>query len=75
MTRVVHDPGACREALARTAGPVVLDLETTGLRRWHRVVSAGLLIDDVAHLLFLRSLAPGVTNIPVAASSVQAPFG
>jgi hypothetical protein len=65
MTPVSHDPRACREALARTAGPVVLDLETTGLRRWDQVVSAGLLIDGVAHLLFARSLAPGAPNLPV----------
>ena len=67
MTKIVHDPRACREALARTAAPVVLDLETTGLRRWDQVVSAGLLIDGVAYLLFLRSLHPSITNLPVAA--------
>jgi DNA polymerase I-like protein with 3'-5' exonuclease and polymerase domains len=67
MTKVVHDPRACREALARTAAPVVLDLETSGLRRWDQVVSAGLLIDGVAHLLFVRSLHPSIANLPGAA--------
>ncbi|MBV8609985.1 MAG: hypothetical protein JO034_21310 [Singulisphaera sp.] len=67
MTPVVHDPRACREALARTAAPVVLDLETTGLRRWDQVVSAGLLIDGVAHLLFRRALHPSIANLPDAA--------
>ena len=66
MTRVNHDPRECREALARTHQPVVLDLETTGLRRWDRVVSAGLLIDGVAHLLFVRTLHPTIANVPVA---------
>src|SRR5512142_2245883 len=67
MTKVVHDPRGCREALARTAAPVVLDLETTGLRRWDQIVSAGLLIDGVAHLLFVRALHPSITNLPGAA--------
>ena len=67
MTPVVHDPRACREALARTAAPVVLDLETTGLRRWDQIVSAGLLIDGVAHLLFRRALHPSIANLPDAA--------
>src|SRR5512135_2874129 len=64
MTTIVHDPRACREALARTAAPVVLDLETTGLRRWDQIVSAGLLIDGVAHLLFVRTLHPSIANLP-----------
>ena len=64
MTPVNHDPRECRLALARTDRPVVLDLETTGLRRWDRVVSAGLLIDGVAHLLFARTLHPNIANIP-----------
>ncbi|HKM54800.1 MAG TPA: DNA polymerase [Isosphaeraceae bacterium] len=63
MTRVVHDPRECREALARTTAPVILDLETTGLRHWDQVVSAGLLIDDVAYLLFVRTLHPSITNV------------
>src|ERR1700682_364986 len=67
MTKIVHDPRACREALARTVAPVVLDLETTGLRRWDQVVSAGLLIDGVAHLLFVRALHPSIANLPVGA--------
>ena len=66
-TKVVHDPRECREALARTAGPVTLDLETTGLRRWDQIVSAGLLIDGVAYLLFLRSLHASIANLPVGA--------
>ena len=49
-----------------TAGPVTLDLETTGLRRWDQIVSAGMLVDGVAYLLFLRSLHSRVTNVPVA---------
>src|SRR5512135_2172944 len=64
MTRVVHDPRECREALARTTAPVVVDLETTGLRRWDRIVSAGLLIDGVAYVLFVRTLHSSIINVP-----------
>ena len=53
MTRVNLDPRECKEALARTTEPIIVDLETTGLRRWDQVVSAGLLVDDVAYLLWL----------------------
>ena len=63
MTQVVHDPRECREALARTTAPVILDLETTGLRRWDQVVSTGPLIDDVVYLLFVRTLHPSITNV------------
>ena len=34
---------------------MILDLETTGLTRYDQIVSAGLLIDGVAHILFVRS--------------------
>jgi DNA polymerase I-like protein with 3'-5' exonuclease and polymerase domains len=64
MTYVSHDPRQCREALARTASPVVLDLETTGLRRWNQIVSVGLLVDDVAYILFARSMHVSVRNLP-----------
>ena len=63
MTRVVHDPCECREALARTSAPVVLDLETSGLRRWDQIVSVGLLIDGIAYLLFVRTLHPSIINV------------
>lgn len=65
MTIVQHDPGECMEALAHTNAPVVVDLETTGRRRWNQIVSAGLLIDGVAHILFARSSHVSVTNIPL----------
>ena len=41
MIRLNHDPRCCRAALEATRQPVVLDLETTGLTRWHQIVSAG----------------------------------
>src|SRR5437868_6410429 len=66
MTRVSHDPGECCQALTRTGSPVVLDLETTGLTRTDRIVSAGLLVDDVAYVLFARSAHVSVTNLPQA---------
>jgi DNA polymerase I-like protein with 3'-5' exonuclease and polymerase domains len=67
MTQVSHDPRQCLLALARTAGPVVLDLETTGLRRWNQIVSAGLLVDEIAYVLFARSTHVSVRNLPLPA--------
>ena len=63
MNRVSHDPQECRVALLRTRGPVVLDLETTGLRRSDQIVSVGLLIDGVAYVLFFRSMHFSIRNI------------
>lgn len=65
MITVQHDPGECKQALARTVTPVVVDLETTGLRRHDQMVSAGLLIDGVAHILFARSMHASIFNIPL----------
>jgi DNA polymerase I-like protein with 3'-5' exonuclease and polymerase domains len=65
MVPVSHCPHRCRLALARAAGPVVLDLETTGLRRHDRIVSAGLLVDGVAHVLFVRAAHVSIRNLAV----------
>jgi len=65
VTRVTHDPGECSNALARTVSPVVLDLETTGLRRCNQIVSAGILVDGVAHILFARSMHASIHNLPL----------
>lgn len=64
MTRVQHNPGECLRVLARTSSPVVLDLETTGLKRSDQIVSAGLLVDGVVHILFVRSLHASISNLP-----------
>lgn len=64
---IVNDTRGCREALARTTKPVVLDLETTGLLRRSQIVSAGLLVDGTPHLLFVRSAHASVPNLPAAA--------
>jgi len=64
MTRVSHDPAECNNALDRTVYPVVLDLETTGLRPWNQIVSAGLLVDGVAYILFVRSMHASIRNLP-----------
>jgi DNA polymerase I-like protein with 3'-5' exonuclease and polymerase domains len=66
MVRVSHDPLQCRKALERTGAPVVLDLETTGLRRWNQIVSAGLLVDGIPYILFARSSHISVSNLPLA---------
>jgi len=52
---VVNEPRQCRNALAGTTSPVVLDLETTGLDRHDRLVSVGLLIDSIPYILFVGS--------------------
>src|SRR4051794_38396237 len=65
MTVVCHHPSECRSALARTSSPVVVDLETTGLSRKDRIVSAGLLVDGIAYILFARSLHASITNSPL----------
>src|SRR5262249_35041775 len=66
MITVRHDPGECKQALARTVSPVVVDLETTGLLRHDQIVSAGLLIDGVAYILFARSRHASITKLPVS---------
>ena len=50
-----RNPRECRQALAGASGPVVIDLETTGIERSSRIVSAGVLVDDHVFILFLRS--------------------
>jgi DNA polymerase I-like protein with 3'-5' exonuclease and polymerase domains len=64
MIRISHDPRECKEALARTTQPVVIDLETTGLRRYDQIVSVGALVDGVAYLLFFRTLHRSIKNLP-----------
>jgi len=55
ITPIINQPRQCRQALAGTINPVVLDLETTGLGRRDQIVSAGFLIDGAVHILFIRS--------------------
>lgn len=62
---VSHDPGQCFSALVRTVKPVVVDLETTGLRRHDQIVSAGILVEDVAYVLFARSAHVSIRNSPL----------
>jgi DNA polymerase I-like protein with 3'-5' exonuclease and polymerase domains len=64
-TRIQHDPRECKAALARTGSPVVVDLETTGLDRHDQIVSAGLFVDGVAHILFARSIHASIRNLPL----------
>jgi DNA polymerase I-like protein with 3'-5' exonuclease and polymerase domains len=66
MIRTCYDARACRDALAGT-DRAVLDLETTGLRRWDRIVSAGVLVGDCAYILYVRSRHPSVRNLPLSA--------
>jgi DNA polymerase I-like protein with 3'-5' exonuclease and polymerase domains len=66
MIALSHDPRECLTALARELPPVVLDLETTGLNRWSTIVSAGLLVEQTAYILFARSVHASVRNLPGA---------
>src|SRR5512142_3098522 len=59
---ISHCPGEARIALER-ASIAVVDLETTGIERYDQIVSAGLLIDEVIHILFLRTLHHTLRNI------------
>lgn len=57
FTALSHDPHACADAL-RGAAPgseIVIDLETTGLGRRHRIVSVGVLVGTELYILFTGS--------------------
>ena len=62
---ISHSPRECRLALAGASNPVVIDLETTGIERSSRIVSAGVLVDDHIFILFLRSEHAGIRNVAV----------
>ena len=62
---ISHSPRECRQALAGASGPVVIDLETTGIERSSRIVSAGVLVDGRVFILFLRSDHAGIRNVAV----------
>ena len=62
---ISHSPRECRLALAGASGPVIIDLETTGIERSSRIVSAGILVDDHVFILFLRSEHAGIRNVAV----------
>lgn len=50
IRRTNHDPDKCAQALA-AASLVIVDLETTGLSRYDRIVAAGILVDRDAHII------------------------
>ncbi len=60
---VSHDPRECRQALAGASGPVVIDLETTGLHRTDAIVSVGVLVGEMAFILFVGSRHASIRNI------------
>ena len=60
---ISHSPRECRQALAGASGPAVIDLETTGIERSSRIVSAGVLVDGRIFILFLRCQHAGIRNI------------
>ena len=65
---ISHSPRECRLALAGASGPVIIDLETTGIERSSRIVSAGILVDD--HVLFC-SFAPSTRESGTSPSTAS----
>jgi DNA polymerase I-like protein with 3'-5' exonuclease and polymerase domains len=67
LPRVVsHCPRALAQALAGTAGPVILDIESTGVDKQARTVSVACLADRQAFVLPVRSLHASAPNLPVS---------
>ena len=62
---ISHSPRAAHQALAGATTPVILDLETTGIERSAKIVSAGLLVEDHIFILFLRSQHASIRNLPL----------
>jgi DNA polymerase I-like protein with 3'-5' exonuclease and polymerase domains len=63
-TTIHHNPRACRQALAG-ATTAIIDLETSGLKRHDRIVSAGVLVAGSIFILFLRSQHASVRNLSI----------
>ena len=55
LRRVSHSASECREALVGAVGLIYIDTETTGVEWIDRIVSVGILVEDVAFILFVRS--------------------
>ena len=53
VTPIINQPLELRQALESTDSPTVLDLETSGLTRHDDLVSVGVLVDGVPHILFV----------------------
>lgn len=65
---ISHDARACAEAL-RGAAPkseVIIDLETTGLGRRHRIVSVGVLVESELYILFTGSAELSVAKLNIS---------
>jgi DNA polymerase I-like protein with 3'-5' exonuclease and polymerase domains len=73
FTSLSHDPQQCAAALrgAAPGGEVVIDLETTGLGRCHRVVSVGVLLDKALFVLFVGSIEFSVARLNVSHDSLR----
>jgi DNA polymerase I-like protein with 3'-5' exonuclease and polymerase domains len=55
ITPIINQPDLVRAALMCTTSPVVYDSETTGLTRNDDLVSVGVLVDGVPHILFYHT--------------------
>lgn len=74
LTSVSHDPQACYDAL-RGAAPgteIVIDLETTGLERRHRIVSVGVLVRSALFILFVGSIELSVVPFNIDLTALRA---
>jgi DNA polymerase I-like protein with 3'-5' exonuclease and polymerase domains len=65
-TIIVNDPRGCHLALVRAIDPlVIIDIETTGIKPGSTLVSVGVLVDQVAYILFVGSIHASIDNLTV----------
>ena len=53
VTSIINQPLELRRALESTTSPTCLDIESTGLTRHDDLVSVGVLVDGIPHILFV----------------------
>ena len=62
---LVNCPRQCKEALAGAVDPIALDIETTGTEKHDVLVSVGILVAGIIHIMFHRSRHATVRNLPI----------
>lgn len=67
-----YDPSECKDALKGAKGPIILDLETTGLKRTDRIVSAGLMIDDQPFMLVAHTHVLSTSRVQIGDKAMVA---
>ncbi|MDG3007573.1 hypothetical protein [Paludisphaera mucosa] len=71
----IHCPIITRDALAKTREPIVIDIETTGVKRHNQIVSVGLFIDRAVHILFVGANHVSIKNLPGGVPQARLGFG